>query len=88
MTAVPPHPPVEPPATRAVFSDPRRADCRGILAVDDDLSPGTLLSAYRVGIFWEYALPNRRPALGTRLGALLRANRPPRRTYSRDDGEP
>jgi leucyl/phenylalanyl-tRNA---protein transferase len=51
MTAVPPHPPIEPPATRVVFPDPRRAGRREILAVGVDFSPGTLLSAYRAGIF-------------------------------------
>jgi leucyl/phenylalanyl-tRNA--protein transferase len=51
MTAVLPHPPIEPPATRVVFPDPRRAGRREILAVGVDFSPGTLLSAYRSGIF-------------------------------------
>jgi leucyl/phenylalanyl-tRNA--protein transferase len=51
MTAVPPHPPIEPPATRVVFPDPRRAGRREILAVGIDFSPGTLLTAYRRGIF-------------------------------------
>src|SRR6476620_6041561 len=51
MPAVPPHPPIEPPTSRVVFPDPRRAGRREILAVGVDFSPGTLLAAYRQGIF-------------------------------------
>jgi leucyl/phenylalanyl-tRNA--protein transferase len=46
-----PFPPIEPPPSRAEFPDPRRAGRRGILAVGVDFSAGTLLSAYRRGIF-------------------------------------
>ncbi|GAC1299423.1 MAG: leucyl/phenylalanyl-tRNA--protein transferase [Polyangiales bacterium] len=50
--AVPlPFPPTEPPLTHVVFPDPRRAGRREILAVGADFSPGTLLAAYRAGIF-------------------------------------
>lgn len=44
-------PPTEPPATHVVFPDPARAGSREILAVGVDFSPGTLLAAYRAGIF-------------------------------------
>lgn len=47
----PPWPPIEPPPTRVGFPDPRRAGHREILAVGVDFSPGTLLAAYRKGIF-------------------------------------
>lgn len=46
-----PYPPIEPPPSRVVFPDPRRAGRREILAVGVDFSSGTLLSAYRQGIF-------------------------------------
>lgn len=49
--AVPPFPPIEPPPSRVTFPDPRRAGRREILAVGVDFSAGTLLSAYRAGIF-------------------------------------
>lgn len=48
---MPPWPPIEPPPTRVGFPDPRRAGHREILAVGIDFSPGTLLAAYRRGIF-------------------------------------
>ncbi len=47
----PPSPPIEPPRTRVKFPDPRRARGREVLAVGTDFSPGTLLTAYRAGIF-------------------------------------
>ncbi len=47
----PPSPPIEPPPTRASFPEARRAGRRKILALGGDFSPGTLLSAYRRGIF-------------------------------------
>jgi leucyl/phenylalanyl-tRNA--protein transferase len=43
--------PVEPPPTRWQMPDPRRADGHGIAAVGADLEPGTLLAAYRRGLF-------------------------------------
>jgi len=47
----PPYPPIEPPKTRVTFPSPRRAGPREILAVGRDFSAGTLLEAYRNGIF-------------------------------------
>lgn len=45
-------PPVEPPGTGWVMPDPRRADPGDeVLGVGADLQPGTLLSAYRSGLF-------------------------------------
>lgn len=43
--------PTEPPPSHVVFPDPSRAGSREILAVGVDFSPGTLLAAYRQGIF-------------------------------------
>ncbi|MEJ7743156.1 MAG: leucyl/phenylalanyl-tRNA--protein transferase [Nocardioidaceae bacterium] len=42
--------PTEPPSTRWVFPDPSEAEDE-VVAVGADLEPGTLLSAYRQGIF-------------------------------------
>jgi leucyl/phenylalanyl-tRNA--protein transferase len=47
---VPPYPPIEPPATHVVFPDPRELE-EDVVAVGTDFSPGTLLEAYREGIF-------------------------------------
>jgi leucyl/phenylalanyl-tRNA---protein transferase len=47
MSAVP----VEPPATPWIFPDMARAGSDDLVAVGADLSPGTLLAAYRAGIF-------------------------------------
>jgi leucyl/phenylalanyl-tRNA--protein transferase len=43
--------PIEPPATRWRLPDPERADEDGIAGVGADLEPGTLLAAYRTGLF-------------------------------------
>ena len=43
--------PVEPPATRWALPSPRTADRDGIAGVGGDLEPGTLLQAYRRGLF-------------------------------------
>jgi leucyl/phenylalanyl-tRNA--protein transferase len=43
--------PVEPPATRWRLPAPELADEDGIVAVGGDLEPGTLLAAYRRGLF-------------------------------------
>ncbi len=43
--------PVEPPPTRWRFPDPAEADGEGIVGVGADLEPGTLLHAYRNGLF-------------------------------------
>jgi leucyl/phenylalanyl-tRNA--protein transferase len=42
--------PVEPPASKWVFPDPRDAD-DDLVGIGADLAPGTLLAAYRGGIF-------------------------------------
>ena len=43
--------PVEPPTTRWELPSPRTADRDGIAGVGGDLEPGTLLEAYRRGLF-------------------------------------
>ncbi len=43
------------PACRFRFPDPARADAEGLLAQGGDLEPGTLVAAYRQGVFpWPY----------------------------------
>jgi leucyl/phenylalanyl-tRNA--protein transferase len=42
---------VEPAPSRVRFPDPSKARGREVLAIGCDFSPGTLLAAYRVGIF-------------------------------------
>ena len=44
-------PPVEPPTTRWELPPPRAADRDGIAGIGGDLEPGTLLEAYRRGLF-------------------------------------
>lgn len=44
-------PPVEPPPTRWVLPPAERADRDGLVGVGADLEPGTLLAAYRAGLF-------------------------------------
>ncbi len=51
-------PPVEPPPTRWQFPPVGAADEHGIVGVGADLEPGTLLAAYRNGLF---PMPLRRP---------------------------
>ena len=43
--------PVEPPPTRWRLPEPELADEDGIVAIGGDLEPGTLLAAYRRGLF-------------------------------------
>ncbi len=43
--------PIEPPRTGVRFPDPARSRSRDIIAVGTDYRPGTILAAYRVGIF-------------------------------------
>lgn len=43
--------PVEPPPCRWQFRDPSQADENGVVGVGGDLDPGTLLHAYRSGMF-------------------------------------
>lgn len=44
-------PPVEPPANVWALPDPLQADPDGVCGVGADLAPGTLLAAYRRGLF-------------------------------------
>jgi leucyl/phenylalanyl-tRNA--protein transferase len=46
-----PAPAIEPPPTRYRMPDPRDAHPSGLLAGGGDLAPGTILAAYRAGIF-------------------------------------
>ena len=46
----PPFPPIDPPRSRIVFPDPRTIE-GDVVAVGTDFRPGTLLHAYRQGIF-------------------------------------
>jgi leucyl/phenylalanyl-tRNA--protein transferase len=46
-----PYPPIEPPPSRARLPDPRSAGRAEVLAVGTDFTPGTLLKAYRSGVF-------------------------------------
>lgn len=43
--------PVEPPPPRWGFPDPTSADDHGVVGIGADLEPGTLLAAYRTGLF-------------------------------------
>jgi leucyl/phenylalanyl-tRNA---protein transferase len=43
--------PIEPPATTWALPDPLEADPDGVCGVGADLAPGTLLAAYRRGLF-------------------------------------
>ena len=43
--------PIEPPPTRWAFPPPEAASEDGLLALGADLAPGTILAAYRAGIF-------------------------------------
>lgn len=46
-----PFPPIEPPPTGVTFPDPRLAGAEQVVAVGSDFRAGTLLEAYRHGIF-------------------------------------
>jgi len=46
-----PYPPIEPPPSGVRFPDPGRTRAPEVLAMGCDFSPGTLLLAYRSGIF-------------------------------------
>lgn len=54
-------PPVEPPPTAWGMPDPASADDSGLVAVGADLEPGTILAAYRSGLF---PMPVRRKVMG------------------------
>jgi leucyl/phenylalanyl-tRNA---protein transferase len=43
--------PIEPPPTQWQLPSPHEADAHGLCAVGADLAPGTLLAAYRTGLF-------------------------------------
>jgi leucyl/phenylalanyl-tRNA--protein transferase len=43
--------PVEPPGCRWELPDPARADADGVAGIGADLEPGTVLAAYRAGLF-------------------------------------
>lgn len=42
---------IEPPASRFEFPPPSAADAQGIVGIGADLEPGTMLAAYRSGLF-------------------------------------
>jgi leucyl/phenylalanyl-tRNA--protein transferase len=46
-----PSAPIEPPPSRYLLPDPRLAGPNDVIAVGGDLSPGTVLQAYRKGLF-------------------------------------
>ena len=54
-------PPIEPPPNRWRLPSPELADERGLCGIGADLEPGTLLAAYRSGIF---PMPLRKKTLG------------------------
>lgn len=57
---MPPFPPLEPAATDVVFPPPESANAEGVVAIGSDFRPGTLLSAYRQGIFpWPHGVRGR-----------------------------
>jgi leucyl/phenylalanyl-tRNA--protein transferase len=43
--------PIEPPPSRWALPDPRRADASEVAGIGADLAPGTVLAAYRRGLF-------------------------------------
>src|SRR4051794_22552738 len=56
-----PDPPIEPPANRWRLPAPQLADESGLCGIGADLEPGTLLAAYRAGLF---PMPLRKKTLG------------------------
>ncbi len=87
--------PIEPPPTRWALPSPDRADRDGIAGIGADLEPGTLLAAYRSGLF---PMPIKRPPViawwspdprgvlpldGLRVTRSLRALVPPLRRADR-----
>lgn len=55
ITVAPTPSPAPLPACRFRFPDPARADAEGLIAHGGDLEPGTIVAAYRQGIFpWPY----------------------------------
>lgn len=54
--------PIEPPPSRVEFPDPLKTPKHGVVAVGVDFSPGTLLLAYRSGIFpWPHGSDEESP---------------------------
>jgi leucyl/phenylalanyl-tRNA--protein transferase len=56
-----PRPPCEPPPNRWHLPSPEAADAHGLCGIGADLAPGTLLEAYRRGLF---PMPLRKKTLG------------------------
>jgi leucyl/phenylalanyl-tRNA--protein transferase len=55
IVIAPTSPPARLPACRFRFPDPARADAEGLIAQGGDLEPGTIVAAYRQGVFpWPY----------------------------------
>lgn len=77
--------PVEPPAATLRFPDPRRVQ-HEVITVGGDLEPGTLLAAYRAGIFpWPRAPKEARGATRrTAAETLVWCSPDPRAVYSLD----
>jgi leucyl/phenylalanyl-tRNA--protein transferase len=71
---------VEPPPTRWRLPDPERADADGIAGVGADLEPGTLLAAYRTGLF---PMPLGRRSIAWFSPDGLRVSRSLRRSMAR-----
>ena len=77
--------PVEPPPCRWSFPSPHAAEPDGLVAVGADLEPGTLLAAYRRGLFpmpvgrhlawWSPDPRGVLPATGLRISRSLRRTR-------------
>jgi leucyl/phenylalanyl-tRNA--protein transferase len=51
IAVAPTPPPARLPACRFRFPDPAGADPEGLIAQGGDLEPGTIVAAYRLGIF-------------------------------------
>lgn len=89
--AVPPNPPIEPPSTYWNLASARPGSDDDLVAVGADLEPGTLLSAYRHGLFPMGIGPEGTPPIGwwspVRRGVLrppdLRVSRSLRRSLRR-----
>lgn len=67
-----PFPPIEPPPTRVRFPDPARSRSPEVVAIGCDFSPGTLLLAYRSGIFpWPHGDEEQEPSGGEQRPPLV-----------------
>lgn len=57
---MPPFPPLEPEPTEVVFPPATSANAEGVVAIGSDFRPGTLMKAYREGIFpWPHGVRGR-----------------------------